>query len=326
MFDDYIFSQYKFREMPFGRDLFLMDEKWMHEYKKEMIATSRGHQVEPAGYVEYAAVRSVDESQAVLSWYPNMVDRFHEVSISLPVNQFVACVHCWNYDSKIRIFVKGPWLKELYLRSFSVFALIDAIDVTRAIRKGTISRDKLIEMRNQIDFIARQYQDISFVSFADSLIMKSNWYAGTGKVNVQKSYEPEIFVRLVSEIQSLYHDTLGLNVYAVLAQGSNAYYQDSLLHISDTRNHISLNSLGLPFAQLQSIEGAARKALRNHVHEPSEVYMDEHFFYSLKFRRGFQANSCGSSAYKEPLLGGERTYFFSDCRYILENLEENSKS
>ncbi len=303
-----------------------MDEEWMNDFKKEMIATSRDQQVEPAGYVEYAVLRSVDESQAVLSWFPDINYRFHEISISLPPSQFVACVHCWNYDSRARIFVKSEWLKELYLRSYSVFALIDAIDVKESLRAGTLSRDKLVEMRNRIDLIAEQYQSISFVSFADSLIMKSNWYAGNIKREVAHLYEPEIFIRLISRIQSEYKDTLGLNVYAVLSQGSNSYYQDSLLHISDTRNHICLNSLGLPFAQLKSIDFAAREALRNKKHGAAEVYMDKDFFYSLKFRRGFQKESCQSSTYVEPLLGQERTYFFSDCQHILDNLDDNSKS
>lgn len=303
-----------------------MDEKWKNEYKKEMIATSEGRQVEPAGYVEYAVVRIVEASQAVISWYADINDRFHEISISLPLSQFVACVNCWNYDSKTRIFVKSTWLKELYLRSYSVFALIDAIDVKKSLRNGNLSRDKLIEMRNQIDLVAKQYWSISFVSFADSLIMKSNWYPGNAKAGVEHSYEPEIFIRLLSKIQSLYRDTLGLNVYAVLAQGSNYYYQDSLLHISDTNSHICLNSLGLPFAQLKSIENAARAALKNQKHGPAEVYMDEHFFYSLKFRLGFQKKSCSKSTYIEPLLGRERTYFFSDCRHILNNLHDDLKS
>ena len=323
MFDHYIFTQYTFSELPVGRELFLMDEKWKNEYKKEMIATSEGRQVEPAGYVEYAVVRIVEASQAVLSWYADINDRFHEISISLPLSQFVACVNCWNYDSKTRIFVKSGWLKELYLRSYSVFALIDAIDVKKSLRNGNLSRHKLVEMRNQIDLVAKQYRSISFVSFADSLIMKSNWYPGNVKAGVEHPYEPEIFIRLISKIQSLYRDTLGLNVYAVLAQGSNYYYQDSLLHISDTNNHICLNSLGLPFAQLKSIEYAAREALKNQKHGPAEVYMDEHFFYSLKFRLGFQKKSCSKSTYVEPLLGRERTYYYSDCRHILNNLDDD---
>ncbi len=147
---------------------------------------------------------------------------------------------CADYDEKPHVFVKSGWLDHLHLRSYSVFALIDAIDVKDALKKGLLTRGKLVRLRDRIDAIAEQHPDIAFISFADSLLLKSNWHVGQFESEIEYSYEPEIFVRLISEIQTVYREVLGLDIYAVLTQGSNAYYEDPLLHRSETGNHISL--------------------------------------------------------------------------------------
>lgn len=320
MFDHPRFDKYSFEEIPLNRDLFLMDEIWLDEYEKSLVTMFEGGDYESVGYISYAAARTVGASSVELSWYPNIYTRFHEVLISLPRDQFVACVGCADYDEKPHVFVKSGWLDHLHLRSYSVFALIDAIDVKDALKKGLLTREKLVRLRDQIDAIAEQHPDIAFISFADSLLLKSNWHVGQFDSEIEYSYEPEIFVRLISEIQTVYREVLGLDIYAVLTQGSNAYYEDPLLHRSETGNHISLNSLGLPFAQLQSIEKAARAAIKNEVHDRAELYMDEKFFRSLSFVLEFQKDSCGKNTYREPLMGENSLYFFADCQHILENL------
>lgn len=320
MFDHPKFDTYDFEQIPLNRDLYLMDEIWMDEYEKSFVTFFDGGKYENIGYISYAAARSISPFAVELSWYPNIHTRFHEVLVSLPRDQFVACVGSWLCDEKPHIFVKTAWLENLHLRSYSVFALIDAIDVKKALESGALTRDKLIQLRGRIDAIAAKYPDISFISFADSLLLKSNWRVGQFDKKIKYNYEPEIFIQVILEIQAEYHDVMGLGVYAVITQGGNAYYEDTLLHISDTKNHVSLNSLGLPFAQLMSIEKAARKAIKEEVHKPSEVYMDEKYFHSLKFDYKFEKETCGSNEYREPLMGGKGCYYYSDFRKILENL------
>ena len=113
---------------------------------------------------------------------------------------------------------------------------------------------------------------------------------------------------------------LGLGIYAVVAQGGNEYYDSSLLHISKSANHICLNSIGLPFAQLLEIDNAVRKAIRSGVHPPSDIYMDEHFYHSLRFSLEFDKNAEPSAAYHAPLSSTGSDYYFSSIDKILENL------
>ena len=131
-----------------------------------------------------------------------------------------------------------------------------------------------------------------------------------------------MFLRIIEKIQGIYRDVLGLEIYAVLTQGSNEYYDESLLHISPTRNHICLNSLGLPFAELLAIEGAAKTALRNKAHPPAEIYMDEQYYHSLKFKYEFDKNNKPKNVYRAIMKTEDPYYFYSSLGVLLSNLEK----
>ena len=79
--------------------------------------------------------------------------------------------------------------------------------------------------------MARRYSDVWFISFADSLLLKSNWTVGHFESSVKYTYRPEIFFKLFAELRALYREELSLEVYASLTQGSNEYY-DEMSHTS----------------------------------------------------------------------------------------------
>jgi hypothetical protein len=204
-----------------------------------------------------------------------------------------------------------------------VFGLIDAIGTKVALGKGSLSREKLLLLRNEIDKLAKRYPVVSFISFADSVLIKSNWSVGHVHSEVKYTYEPEIFITIVKEFQSIYKNTLGLDVYAILTQGSNEYYEDSLLHISESKNHICLNSLGVAFAELMSINESVRSSIKApKVHEPSELYMDEQFYNSLKFKFDFQKSVRNNkNKYRRKMVGTDGVYYYCQFQDILDNLE-----
>jgi len=322
LFDHELFDNYDFESVPLNRDIYVVDEVYLEEYEQAMLTFFGGADYEYVGYVSFFAANKINASTIELSWYPNTYDRFHEVSVSLPRDQFITCVGCWQYDEKPRIFVKSGWLEQIHLRSYSIFAMVDAIGVKKALEEGPLTRQRLIELRGQIDCLAKEYPDISFISFADSLLLKSNWTVGHHKSDVSYSYKPEIFVRLAHELNDIYQSTLGLQAYAVIAQGSNEYYDDNLLHISESGNHISLNSLGIPFAQIMEIEAAARSSIKNGIHPPSDLYMDEKYFRSLRFKFEFQKSSQPKCTYQSKMIGTISQYYYSVFNTILENLKE----
>jgi hypothetical protein len=124
------------------------------------------------------------------------------------------------------------------------------------------------------------------------------------------SYYPESLIELFPLIRDIYQDVLGLGVYAVITQGLNEYGDPSLLHVSRNHNHISLNALGLAFAQLLAIDGAVRKAIRKGEHPPMDLYMDRSFYHSLQFERSrFDKNARPKYAYHSPIAAPGSHYF-----------------
>ena len=174
MFEHEKFDKYAFENVPLNRDIYLMDEKWMSKYEASLLEVFAGNgaDYEPVGYISYACARKIVPEGIELSWHPNINDRFHEVAIWLPKNAYVTCVGSWQCDEKPHVFVKGDWLNHLHLRSYTIFALIDAVGVKAAIRSNVLTRNRLVRLRDRIDDMARRYSDVWFISFADSLLLK----------------------------------------------------------------------------------------------------------------------------------------------------------
>lgn len=185
-----------------------------------------------------------------------------------------------------------------------------------ALQRGDISLEKLVKLRKAIDNIARDYKNISFISFADTILLKSNWSLEYQDKNVK--YTPEIFFSLAQKIRREYKVHLNLDSYAIFTQGSNEYYESSLLHISKTKNHICLNSLGVPFADLLAIDEAARHNIRNKIHTPKSLYMDEHFYHSLK--TDFKKESLPNQNYKSKMQKECKSYYYDDLNNMIQIL------
>jgi len=321
LFEHELIDVYSFAEIPINEECCLIDERYMNEFYDVLLKMLNGGDYRSVGYISYVVARKIFYNSVELSWYPNIYSRFHEVSITLPKDRFKICAGCWRYDIKPYIFVDHEWLERLFTREYSVFSLVDAIGVRAALRDQVLTEEKLILLRKKIDQLAEQYQEISFISLADSLILKSNWSVGYFRKSIKCSYEPEAFIRVVKELQAIYRKVLNLEIYAILTQGMNEYYKESLLHISHTRNHICLNCLGIPFAELLAIERSVKSALKCGIHPPAELYMDGQYYHSLNFKFGFNKNDGPRNKYKAIMRSGENNYFYASCDKILDNLE-----
>ncbi len=324
MFEDSDIDKYSFEEIPLDRDCFLMSENYMEAFDEALGKMLRREDCNPyeVGYVSPVAIRKINCNSLELSWYPNRYTRFHEVSITLPRDKVKRCVGCWQYDIKPYIFIDHEWLEHLYLREYSVFALVDAIGVKNAIRDSLLNKEKLIELRERVDELADKESEIAFISFADSLILKTNWDVGYFHKGIKCSYNPEKILHVIKELDDIYQKVLGLRIYAVLTQGSNEYYGESLLHISNSKNHVCLNSLGVPFAELLAIESAAKNAIKSGVHPPKQLYLDEQFYHSLQLKFEFKKNEKPKNSYSAVLKTHQPSYFYSSCDILIENLDD----
>ena len=324
-FSSLSFQKFALDELPLQRDTSIMDEIYMEEWEAVWLRLISGdNDASPyaVGYITPIKISEITPAGAEISWYANTFDRFHEVKTTLPREAFVAAVYAYEYEKRVIVFVKSDWLRKLHLRSNSIFAMIDAVDMTAAIKSGAISHDNVIALRDELDRVGSCYPFVSFISFADSLLLKTNWTGGMFDTDVKYTYVPESLLTLFQELQIVYRNTLGLEIYGVFAQGSNEYYDDPLLHISSEQNHISLNSLGLPFAQLSLIEAAARKAIRAGEHLPMEIYLDEDLFRSLIFKNYERKVSWPSASYRPKLTSEPGRYFYAMCDDLISSLNQ----
>jgi hypothetical protein len=321
MFEHPDFDKYTPETIPINRDVYLRDEVYAKEYETSLIDLFSGGKGEPVGYVSFVAVTHVSPVSVELSWFPNLFDRYHEVSVVLPRDQIVECVGAWRWDERPSIFVKSDWYKQLHLKANAVFGFIDAIGVKDAVNKGLLENARLQALRSGMDKLAEQFSSVSFISWGDSVLLKSNWTAGHFHSGVKYTYNPETFLHLFKEIRELFQKALGLRVYGIFTQGSNEYYTDPVLHISDSKNHICLNALGASFADLFTIDEAARKAIKAKTHAPFELYLDEPYFKSLRLRFEFDKRRLSRHQYTSLLSNGSTTYVCTAYDDIASNLE-----
>ena len=320
IFDHPAFEIYSPDELQLNQELLLQDEIYIQEYKNSIIEQENGGKWRPFGYISFVAVNRVTAHIIELSFCSSVSVRFHELSILLPRDQIVTCVKAWNWDERPTLFVKSEWLEKTLLRSNCVFGLIDAIGVRKTLETGLAINEHLPKLRTGLDVIASRYPQISFVSFADSVLLKSHWTLGFFKAGVKYTYDPEAFLYVFTEIRTLFKESLGLGVYGVFTQGSNEYYNDSLMHISETKNHLCLNSLGAPFADLKSIDEAARQVYKeNPIH--CDLYLDELYFNSLRLDSKFKQTISDWNSYTMCISKARGWYARVSCDEILKNLK-----
>ena len=316
------FDLHEYNDVPLDQDIYLVDASFMDAYHQMMLSFFDGGQYDyQLCLVTPVAAKSVTEDSIELSWFINVVDRFHEVRVLLPRSAFYSCVGSWHTDEKPRIFVDSNWLNQLHARTYSIFAMVDAANVKEAMAKGVVNRERLVEIRRQIDELSAVYKDILFISFADSILLKSAWNPGNYPAGTKYRYNPEVFIEIGRKIDTIYRTVLGLKTYMVLAQGANEYYDDPLHHVSSSGNHISLNSLGSTFALLWDIEEAARSRTRDPGHGAFDLYMDSTYFRSLKFDHSFEKTQVAKFTYESKVASSQGEYFASDRDAVVENIQ-----
>ena len=226
MFDHEIFLKYEPGEIPLHRDCQLMDEK--HRVAYEQFELSFSDTAEGHPPVVCVTINAIKENSIELTWLVNMRDRFHTVDVVLPLCKFFGCVEC-TLDNDPILFVETDWLCDLFARHYVVFCWIDAVGAEKAIETGSLSQEKLSNLRTNIDQLAADFSDILFVSFADNILLKTNWTVVNIDLQGEYTYRPERILFLVRKIRDVYK-SIGLDIYAVLSQGFNMYDSGDLMH------------------------------------------------------------------------------------------------
>jgi hypothetical protein len=224
-----------------------------------------------------------DRKEAIdLELQVNTRDRLHCAVRTLPKPQLMDHVRFPDRDGHPYLVVGQEWFDDLSRSAFSIYGLVDVAGMREYLsRSGALSAKQLLGIRERIDLIAAKNRHCAFISHADSIVVKTNWSAG--KEGYESTYQPENFIVLLGELGRVFTSVLGLEAYAVAAQGANQCSDDALLHVSNERNHIFFPSLATPFAQVFEIEKAARSAVKEHRHGKASLYLSKGLLNSLRF-------------------------------------------
>lgn len=153
MFEHEKFDRYAFEDVPLDRDIFVVGEEWMLPYEEMMLRSFDGAEYEPLGFISWFAARSISKNAIELTWYVDIMNRLHEIAVTLPRNEFIDCVGCWSASERPRIFITDKSLNHIHLRNYSDFGLIDAIGLRRRIEDGSLNQELiLLEIDTGVEF------------------------------------------------------------------------------------------------------------------------------------------------------------------------------
>jgi hypothetical protein len=267
---------YSFEEIPLGRDVFIIGaddlENLRREWSRYLAEPDGTTPAHPNGFLNWRW--GALEARGTLSCDVNvcitMSTRFHGAIQKLPSAKIVACVRFVDYEKRPYLVVSQDWFEDIERTMFSLYALVDVIGMKALLdRQGRVEREQALALRDGIDALAARNPDHAFLSFADNVLIKTNWSAQQERYDT--TYRPEEFLRLVSKVREVFRSALQLDAYGVVTQGSNQLVDDALLRVSGEHNHVFLGSLGTPFADLFDIDAAVRAAIRAKTHPACEL-------------------------------------------------------
>jgi hypothetical protein len=276
-----------YEEIPTGRDLLLVGAGQLEALRRDwwtyLSALERKEDCDHDHTIDarFCAIEARQEDCCDLNVCITTSTRYHGVVKILPRSKVVLCVYFWNHEDRPYLVVDQAWFDEIATERFCLYALVDAIGMRDLLRRqGRVTAHQLTQLRKGVDGLARGHKNHAFLSFADNILIKSNWVATDA--GYETTYRPEAFIDLTGDVCHVIEEALGLQAYAVVTQGASAAEDDSLLHVSDTRNHIFFGSLAAPFAELVEIDRALREALHERKHAPRELYLSAQVFWSLR--------------------------------------------
>ena len=315
-----------YEDIPTDRDIFVLAERDLNFFNKAWdwyIAHATTTADYPHNFLDFrtCAVSAKHSMYLELDLLVDQSERFHEILHKLPRKDVIQCVRYWNWAKRPYLIVSNEWFDSLKFATHTTFAMVDAIGVRKKIfLEGKISRKQLILFRRELDSLARRYPSHVFFSFADSVILKSNWKRNL--IGFAKNYDPEMSIHIINQVQSIFKRILELDSYAVVTQGLTDDYERRPFKKSFFGSHIAFNSLGTPFSYLFDIERHVKANVKKNIHKPSSLYLSKDLFLSLKLksvmRDRYRNEAIHFSSDMTP--GLHQWYFCSSTDEVLTNL------
>ena len=138
--NDEIMRHLRFKEIPFGQALYLMDEKWREAYEAWLnnVIENRGvDEPQPGSVLFVTAAITRERGDAIeLEWLVDGgVQTTIPVRVTLPRSEFVDCIECREYDETPHLFARSSWLTKVF-GSIEPWEILADQDLIKSIEQG----------------------------------------------------------------------------------------------------------------------------------------------------------------------------------------------
>jgi hypothetical protein len=256
-----------------GEDPKLIESKWMEWIKEE-------DSEHPNNYFDY--ISCFFDGQTSNDLNINLLldrsQRFHSIKKIIPKSKIQCSFSPFSREGHQYIIVDKDWFNFIRNSSYSTYAMIDFIGVRDLITKhGEIPYSILETLNAIINEYAIANPSFDFLTCADNIIVKTNWL-----INEEaNTYTPEYFIKVISELMKHIEKEIHLLSYVIITQGANYVNENGIRKKDRLENHFFMPSISVPFIEAFEIDTDARKRIRNHEIEKSQLYIENSFYISL---------------------------------------------
>src|SRR5690606_15925752 len=145
---------------------------------------------------------------------------------------------------------------------------------------GEFPSDTLNSIKAIVDKFCNQNKDLTFLTCADNIIIKSGWEF----VTENSKYQPEKLVITVNQLMAEIKKETQISSYAIMTQGANYVDEKNLTHSVTPKNHFFMGSISVPFIEAFEIDSDIRKRIKNKEIEKMPFYIEQSFYISTKRR------------------------------------------
>lgn len=275
------FEFYSPTEIPKNRDCFLLSAKdeliiqsqWI-EWLKNYNPDTWEH---PNGIVKYINcwVHETNESFINLSFMVNYKNRIHSVNILLPITKLKASFLPWTAEKRPYIIVDETWFERLLSYTYSLYCVIDFINIRKLISEdGEVPVQKINKIQQICKSICEEHEDLQLIMLADNILLKTTW-----KPEEFEKYNPEKFISLVNQTMNSIKQMTNIDSYAIFTQGANYVNEDKVDFIK-SNNFVSIPSISAPFIESFEIDTYVRKQIRSGKMKPKSLYIENSLYLS----------------------------------------------
>lgn len=277
---------YGISNIPLNKDSFLLSDQWLERIEQqwtEFLSPNCDYEkwTHPNSLMDYIPchILSVNESHINITLLIDRSSRFHTISKILPTKFFRTAFKVFSSEKRPYIIVDQAWFFNLRNSIYSAYVLIDFVGIRNLLNEyGEFPSDTLNSIQSIVNKFCNQNKDLTFLTCADNIIIKSGWEFGT----VNSKYKPENLIVTVNQLMTEIKKETQISSYAIMTQGANYVDERNLTQSITPKNHFFMSSISAPFIEAFEIDFDIRKRIKNKEVEKMPFYIEQSFYISTK--------------------------------------------